>query len=140
MESGPSKFYSMFIGPTGKEISWARFSSIFPIGDITNILFKLLQHFLRLWFLPVKWSVSQPLVNPVVGSSQSFFRFLLVFAGISSQLQSFYGINSNHTCKCGSFLCCLLCLPSRHHPLKNYGLFLQQFVYFSCVAWLTASL
>jgi hypothetical protein len=67
------------ISPTGKEISRARFSLIFPIGDILSILFKLLQQLLRLWFLPAKWSVSQPLVNPVVGLSQPFCQKLSFF-------------------------------------------------------------
>ena len=73
-------------GPTGNELPWARISLIFPIGDILNILFKLLQKLLCLWFLPAKWSVSQPLVTPVVGSSQplckklSFFWQFSIFA------------------------------------------------------------
>jgi len=37
--------------PSGKEISRAQFSLIFPIGDILSILFKLLQQLLCLWFL-----------------------------------------------------------------------------------------
>jgi len=58
------------IGPTGTELFWARISLIFQIGDNLNNLFKLLQKLLCLWFLPAKWSVLQPLVTRVVGSSQ----------------------------------------------------------------------
>jgi len=71
--------------PSGKEISRAQFSLIFPIGDILSILFKLLQQLLCLWFLLAEWSVLQPSVNPVVGSSQplcqklSFFWLFSVF-------------------------------------------------------------
>ena len=63
----------------GEEISWARFSRIFPIGDTLNNLYNFLQQHLRLWFLPVKWSVSQPLVSPVVGSSQPLCKKLSIF-------------------------------------------------------------
>ena len=42
------------IGPTGTEISRARFSLIFPIGDILSSIFRLLQKLLCLWFLPAK--------------------------------------------------------------------------------------
>ena len=95
------------IGPTRNEISWARFSWIFPIGDTLNNLYKFLQQLLCLWFLPAKWSVSQPLVSPVVGSSQplckklcifGIFPFLLVFHGFSPEFQSFLGLNIYHTC------------------------------------------
>ena len=67
------------IGPTRSEISWARFSRLFPIGDIPKKLFKFLQILSCLWFLPAKWSVSQPLVSPVVGSSQPLCRKLSIF-------------------------------------------------------------
>jgi len=75
--------------PSGKEISRAQFSLIFPIGDILSILFKLLQQLLCLWFLLAEWSVLQPSVNPVVGSSQplcrklSFFWLFSVFCSFS---------------------------------------------------------
>ena len=89
------------IGPTRKEISWARISWIFPIGDTLNNLYKFLRQLLWLWFLPAKWSVSQPLVSPVVGSSQPlckklcifwhfsvFARFSWIFSGISEVFRS----------------------------------------------------
>ena len=40
---------------------------------------KFLRQLLCLWFLPAKWSVSQPLVSPVVGSSQPLCRKLSIF-------------------------------------------------------------
>ena len=132
--------------PSGKEISRAQFSLIFPIGDILSILFKLLQQLLCLWFLPAKWSVLQPLVNPVVGSSQplcqklSFLWLFSVFAGISPQLQSLYGINYNHTCLWVRSSCVVFIVSHLTIIIpKNYGSFLQSYVYFSCVAWFTAS-
>ena len=67
------------IGPTRTELFWARILLIFQIGDNLNNLFKLLQKLLCLWFLPAKWSVLQPLVNPVVGSSQPLCRKLSFF-------------------------------------------------------------
>ena len=91
------------IGPTWSERSWARFSRLFPIGDILKKLFKLLQILSCLWFLPAKWSVSQPLVSPVVGSSQPLCRKLSIFRqfsgrGFSPELQSFLGYIINPTC------------------------------------------
>ena len=67
------------IGPTGTELFWARISLIFQIGDIITSLFKLLQKLFCLWFLPAKWSVLQPLVTPIVGSSQPLCKTLSLF-------------------------------------------------------------
>ena len=67
------------IGPTRNEISWARIFRIFPISDTLNNLYRFLQQLLRLWFLPAKWSVSQPLASPVVGSSQPLCKKLSIF-------------------------------------------------------------
>ena len=85
------------IGPTRKEISWARFSRFFPIGDSPNKLFKFLQILSCLWLLPAKWSVSQPLVSPVVGSSQSLCKKLCIFWH-SSVFRSFFMDFSDFLC------------------------------------------
>ena len=89
------------IGPTRNEISWAQFSWNFPIGDTLNNLYKSLRQLLCLWFLSAKWSMSQPLVSPVVGSSPPlckklcifwhfsvFARFSWIFSGISEVFRS----------------------------------------------------
>ena len=102
--------------PTGKEISRAQFSLIFPIGDIQSILFKLLQQLLCLWFLLAEWSVLQPSVNPVVGSSQplcrklSFFWLFSVFCSFSLEFLHVYRaftvlILINYPCIWGRSFC-----------------------------------
>jgi hypothetical protein len=50
-------------------------------------------------------------VMPKVKLFMTIFHFLLVFAGISPQLQSIYGIKSNHTCLWGRSFCVVFFVP-----------------------------
>ena len=84
------------IGPTGTELFWARILLIFQIGDNIRILFKLLQKLLCLWFLPAKWSVLQPLVTPVVGSSQPLCKKLSIFWQFSIFRSFLLGFRHNY--------------------------------------------
>ena len=62
------------IGPIGTEMSWALIFLDFPIGDNIKKLCIFFQATFALVVSPAKWSVSQPLNNPDVGSSKPFCR------------------------------------------------------------------
>ena len=61
------------------QIIWPTLSLFFPIGHIFRYLIIFFQHCFLLWLLPAKWSVTQPLGAPVVGSTQPLCQKLIIF-------------------------------------------------------------
>ena len=62
------------IGPIGTEMSCTLIFLDFPIGDNIKKLCIFFQATFALVVPPAKWSVSQPLDNPDMGSSKPFCR------------------------------------------------------------------
>ena len=62
------------IGPIGTEMSWTIIFLDVPIGKTIKKLCIFSQATFALVVPPAKWSVSQPLDNPDVGSSKPFCR------------------------------------------------------------------